>query len=400
MGEPFLDLGVMPLANSFLNGRHVHEPEPRYPLRVFRCEACNLIQLIDFTAAEIIFSAEYAYFSSFTESWLRHAERYAAAMIDRFELRGDDLVVEIGSNDGYLLQYFKMRGIPVLGVEPAHNCAEVAREKGIRTVGKFFGAETAREIKASVGLADLVVANNVLAHVPDIHDFVHGVKLLLKEDGLVTMEFPHLLRLLVENQFDTIYHEHFSYLSLSVVDGIFKSHDLVVFDVEELPTHGGSLRIFAGHDADRMLSMTPAVSRLKRLEEEAGLNRAETYRDFAGTVERTREQLLSFLREARGRHESVVGYGAPAKGNTLLNYCGIGPDLVVYTVDISPHKQSLFLPGSHLPIHRPDKIRETRPEYVLILPWNIKDEVMRQLAYIREWGGRFAVPIPELAVLA
>jgi SAM-dependent methyltransferase len=396
---PFLDLGRTPLANSYLKELPANGNEPHYPLRLFVCEECKLVQQADFTAAEDIFTNEYAYFSSFTASWLEHARKYTEAMIDRFGIDQTDLVVEIASNDGYLLQYFQQRGIPVLGIEPAGNCAEVAERKGIPTLVKFFGLQTARELESQGTSADLIVGNNVLAHVPDVNDFVSGMKVLLAEEGIITMEFPHLLRLLAENQFDTIYHEHFSYFSLTSVETIFNAHGLTIFDVQELPTHGGSLRIFARHREARMPAVSARVPELKEIEDRAGLNRLDTYARFATEVEKTRDELLSFLRQARLRNQTVVGYGAPAKGNTLLNFCGVRGDLLPYTVDVSPHKQGTYLPGSHLPVLHPDQIRETRPDYILILCWNIREEVVRSMACVTEWGGKFVVPIPQLRVL-
>ena len=399
LDKPFLDLGTTPLANSYLKSDLVNGDEPKFPLRVFLCDKCLLVQLADYSAADHIFSDEYAYFSSFTESWVRHAKRYAEMMESRFGISKGHFVVEIASNDGYLLQHFKEKGVPVLGIEPAGNCAAAAEKKGIPSLVKFFGTETARELASQGRFADLLLGNNVLAHVPDLNDFVAGMKILLKPHGIITMEFPHLLRLLEENQFDTIYHEHFSYFSFTVAERIFAAHGITLFDVEELTTHGGSLRIFGRHAENASLAVTPNVERLKAREDDAGLNRATTYYAFADRVQETRDGLLKFLRNAKSKNQRVVGYGAPAKGNTLLNFCGVDRELMTYTVDISPHKQMMFLPGSHIPVYAPDKIRETRPDYVLILPWNIKEEVTRQMSYIRDWGGKFAVPIPEVAVL-
>jgi SAM-dependent methyltransferase len=393
----FADLGVQPLANSYLEPGDLGKPETFYPLHVYVCEECWLVQLPQAATPEAIFS-DYAYFSSFSESWLRHAERYAEAMTPRLVLGAASRVVEIASNDGYLLRFFKERGVPVLGIEPAANVAAAAEALGIPTVVRFFGTELARELAAQGTRADLLVGNNVLAHVPDLNDFVQGLATLLAPDGVLTMEFPHLLRLMHEDQFDTIYHEHFSYFSLSAARRIFAAHGLVVVDVEELPTHGGSLRVYARHAGDAG-PVDDRVAELLARERMAGLDRPGPYRAFAERVRRVKRQLLRFLLDARERGESIAGYGAPAKGNTLLNYCGVGTDLLDYTVDRSPHKQGRYLPGTRIPIHDPDRLRETRPDYVLILPWNLKDEIMGQMADVRSWGGKFVVAIPEVRVL-
>jgi SAM-dependent methyltransferase len=393
----FVDLGRSPLANSFLSAQDVSRGEISYPLHVFVCEHCLLVQLQEFERAENIFK-DYLYFSSYSELWLRHCRDYAGAMIKRYSLDRHSLVVEIASNDGYLLQYFKEGGIPVLGVEPAANVAKVAQDKGIPSEIAFFGIDTARRLAAAGKSADLIAANNVLAHVPDINDFVAGFKILLKPSGTATFEFPHLWNLIRERQFDTIYHEHFSYLSLLATHKIFSSHDLRIYDVEQVSTHGGSLRLFVCHaQADHRQS--DRVDALLRVEADAGLDRLGTYAKFADSVINIKCDLLSFLIDARHNGKSVVGYGAPAKGNTLLNYCGIGPELLSYTVDISPHKQGRYLPGVQIPIHAPEHIFETKPDYVLILPWNIKDEITERMAGIRAWGGKFAIAIPRLAVL-
>jgi 2-polyprenyl-3-methyl-5-hydroxy-6-metoxy-1,4-benzoquinol methylase len=372
--------------------------EPFYPLHAWVCDKCLLVQLEQFESPEHIFS-DYAYFSSYSDSWLEHASAYAVSMIGRFGYDSNSHVVEIASNDGYLLQYFVKCGIPVLGIEPAANVAVEAERKGVPTLVKFFGTATAKELAASGKSADLLIGNNVLAHVPDLNDFVRGMKTLLKPQGVITMEFPHLLRLMEENQFDTIYHEHFSYFSFLVAERVFAAHGLMVFDVEEIPTHGGSLRIFARHEANASLHPTERVQELRTREQRLGLDRPETYAAFAEKVKATKRSLLKFLIEAKEAGKRVAGYGAPAKGNTLLNYCGVRSDLLEYTVDRSPHKQGLYLPGTHIPIHAPEKIRETRPDYVLILPWNLKDEIVAQMAEVRGWGGRFVVPIPEVKVL-
>lgn len=393
----FVDLGRSPLANSLLSSNDLGRGEASYPLHAYVCDNCLLVQLEEFERAENIFS-EYLYFSSFSRLWLRHCREYAEKMTKRFTLDGHSLVVEVASNDGYLLQYFKEFGISVLGVEPAGNVAKAAQHKGIATEVAFFGTETARRLLAAGKSADLMAANNVLAHVPDLHDFVAGFKLLLKPLGTATFEFPHLLRLIEDRQFDTIYHEHFSYFSFLVVDRILAQHGLRIYDVENLPTHGGSLRLFVCH-ADAPLARTGRIEELIGKERAAGLDRIDTYAGFANTVIDIKCELLDFLIEARRSGKSVVGYGAPAKGNTLLNYCGVGPELLSYTVDVSPHKQGRYLPGVQIPIHAPEHILETKPHYVLILPWNIKEEIMDQMAPVRQWGGRFVTAIPKLTVL-
>jgi 2-polyprenyl-3-methyl-5-hydroxy-6-metoxy-1,4-benzoquinol methylase len=393
----FVDLGRSPLANSLLSADDIERGEASYPLHAYVCDNCLLVQLQEFERAENIFN-DYLYFSSFSQLWLQHCREYAEQMTRRFALDGRSLVVEVASNDGYLLQYFRERGIGVLGVEPAANVAKVAQEKGIATEVAFFGAETARRLAAAGKSADLMAANNVLAHVPDLHDFVAGFKLLLKPAGTATFEFPHLLRLIEERQFDTIYHEHFSYFSLFVVEKIFVRHGLRIYDVETLPTHGGSLRLFVCH-ADAPFARTGRVDDLIARERAAGLDRIETYASFANAVIDIKCELLDFLIKARKSGKSVVGYGAPAKGNTLLNYCGVGPELLSYTVDVSPHKQGRYLPGIQIPIHAPEHVLQTKPHYVLILPWNIKEEIMDQMGAIRQWGGRFVTAIPKLTIL-
>jgi len=389
----FVDLGAQPLANSYLEPADLRRPEPFYPLCVFVCGECFLVQLPEEERPEAIFS-DYAYFSSFSESWLRHARVYAEAMIERFGLGPEHRVIEVASNDGYLLRWFKDRGIPVLGIEPARNVAEEAEAAGIPTLVHFFGTLTARELE---GQADLLVGNNVLAHVPDLNDFVAGLKIALAPEGVLTMEFPHLLRLMDEDQFDTIYHEHYSYFSLLAVQKVFAAHGLTLFDVQELSTHGGSLRIFACHDGEKPVS--ERVSDLLAREKIAGLGSLDAYRSFSERVQRVKRGLLRFLIQAKEEGKSVAGYGAPAKGNTLLNYCGVRTDLLDYTVDLSPHKQGRYLPGTRIPIFPPDHIRETRPDYVLILPWNLKEEIMEQMADVRSWGGKFVVAIPKVRVL-
>jgi 2-polyprenyl-3-methyl-5-hydroxy-6-metoxy-1,4-benzoquinol methylase len=397
LSHVFVDLGMSPLSNAYLAESQLLDPEPFYPLKVFVCDYCHLVQLPEFEPPEKIFS-DYAYFSSVSDSWLQHCERYAEAMRNRLSLGPASLVMEVASNDGYLLQYFRRAGIPVLGVEPAANVAETAVAAGIPTMVRFFGTQTADDLAAQGHQADLLIGNNVLAHVPDINDFVEGLRRALKPEGVLTLEFPHLARLMQERQFDTIYHEHFSYLSFTVVTRILAEHGLTVFDVEELPTHGGSLRVFAARtEAGR--EVQSAVPDLLQREGDQGFTDLQHYLGFDAEVAAVKRDLLSFLIEARRSGASVVGYGAAAKGNTLLNYCGIRTDLLDYVADRSPHKQGKFLPGTHLPVVAPERIRETRPAYVLILPWNLRAEIMDQLAHIREWGGRFVVPIPRLEVL-
>jgi SAM-dependent methyltransferase len=371
--------------------------EPFYPLHVYVCRICFLVQLQEFVAREHIFS-DYAYFSSYSDSWLAHARKYTQQMIERFSIAGNNLVVELASNDGYLLQYFVEKNVPVLGIEPAANVAAVALEKSVPTLVKFFGKDVARELAANGKQADLLLGNNVLAQVPDLNDFVGGMKILLKPTGVITMEFPHLQRLMEQNQFDTIYHEHFSYFSLLTTEKIFAAHGLTLFDVEELPSHGGSLRVFARHAEDASKPVGPRVTELRAREESLGYGRLETYSRFADQVKETKRKLLEFLIAAKRNGKKIAGYGAPGKGNTLLNYCAIRTDFLDYTVDRNPYKHGRFLPGTHVPIFPPERIRETRPDYLLILPWNLKDEIMKQNAFIREWGGKFVVPIPEVRV--
>jgi 2-polyprenyl-3-methyl-5-hydroxy-6-metoxy-1,4-benzoquinol methylase len=389
---------MSPLANSYIEPDAQRSMERFYPLHAYVCSKCLLVQLQEFESPEQIFG-DYAYFSSYSESWLEHARAYVEDVSARFGLTAANQVIEIASNDGYLLQYFQRKSIPVLGIEPAANVAKVAEAKGIPSRVAFFGTETARALAKEGRLADLLLGNNVLAHVPDLNDFVRGLKIALKPAGVITMEFPHLLRLMQQNQFDTIYHEHFSYFSFLTVQRIFAHHGLRIFDVRELSTHGGSLRIFACHSELAGHPTTTNVTGLIKEENTAGLDKLPAYRDFAERVRLTKRRLLTFLIQAKQDGKTVVGYGAPAKGNTLLNYCGVRTDFMDYTVDRSPHKQGRYLPGVHVPICHPDKIRETKPDYVLILPWNIRDEVMHQMAHIRDWGGKFVVPIPELTVL-
>jgi SAM-dependent methyltransferase len=395
----FVDLGMSPLCQRHVRPEELGAMEPFYPLVAFVCDDCFLVQLEEIVPPHQIFDAEYAYFSSYSESWLDHVRRYSEQAIARFGLGADSRVVEIASNDGYLLQWFRNKGLRVQGIEPTANTAAEAERKGVPTLVRFFGRDTARHVLASQGPADLLIGNNVLAHVPDLNDFVAGAKALLAPKGRLTMEFPHLLRLVEGNQFDTIYHEHFSYLSFGTVERIFAHHGLTLFDVEELPTHGGSLRIYARHAENESEPVGPRVAGLRAAEEVAGLRTLDYYRRFGERVAETKRKLLRFLIEARGAGKRVVGYGAPGKGNTLLNYCGIRSDFLEYTVDRSPHKQGNFLPGTRIPILAPERIRETRPDYVLILPWNLQGEIAKQMDFIREWGGRFVVPIPEVRVL-
>ncbi|BAY24507.1 C-methyltransferase [Calothrix sp. NIES-2100] len=393
----FVDLGMSPPCESYRNIKQLNEMEPFYPLHVYVCDNCFLVQLQEYISPENIFS-DYAYFSSYSDSWLQHAKKYVDMAVERFQLNQESQVIEIASNDGYLLQYFVAKDIPALGIEPAANVAEVAIKKGIPTVVKFFGQETAQEQVAKGKQADLLLGNNVLAHTPYLNDFVKGMKIILKQHGVITMEFPHLMRLIEENQFDTIYHEHFSYFSFTTVEKIFAAHGLTIFDVEELSTHGGSLRIYARHTEDDSKPISQQVLELKAREEAAGFTKLEYYFDFGEKVKETKRKLLDFLIKVKREGKTIVGYGAPGKGNTLLNYCGIRTDFIDYTVDRSPYKQCQFLPGTHIPIFHPDKIQETKPDYVLILPWNLKDEIMTQISYIRDWGGKFVVPIPEVNV--
>jgi SAM-dependent methyltransferase len=414
------DLGVSPVSNDFLREEDLGRMEPFYPLCALVCEVCLLVQLEAFEPPEKIFSDDYAYFSSFSTGWLDHARRYTDAIVERLGLGAESKVVEIASNDGYLLQYFVARGIPVLGVEPTANTAAAAIAKGVPTEVRFFGSETAADLHRAGHAADLLIANNVLAHVPDLNDFVEGLSLLLAPEGVLTIEFPHLLRLLEEAQFDTIYHEHYSYFSLLTASRALERHGLAIFDVEEVPTHGGSLRIYAGHAPGALiwqnewsrpeppvvsdLGATPRgepgerVRELRERERAAGLEELPTYLAFAERVRREKREIVRFFIEQKEAGVSIAGYGAPAKGNTLLNYCGIGRDFIDYTVDLNPHKQGRYLPGTHIPIRDPDEIRRTQPALVFILPWNLREEVIEQLAFVREWGGRFAARSPSIRI--
>ena len=392
----FVDLGMSPLCQTHIRPDQLHQMEPFYPLHAFVCDECFLVQLQEFVAPADIFS-EYAYFSSFSTSWVEHARRYAEATIDRFGLGTDSRVMEIASNDGYLLQHFLARGVAVLGIEPAANVAAAAISKGVPTTVCFFGRHAAARIADEHGRPDLLIGNNVLAHVPDLNDFVSGMKALLAPHGVITMEFPHLWQLMAGNQFDTIYHEHFSYFSFVTVEKVFASHGLSLFDVEELTTHGGSLRIFARHAENTALPVGQRVHQLRRREVDDGFLTVDRYLGFQTQVQDTKRKLLSFLIEAKRAGKKIAGYGAPGKGNTLLNYCGIRTDFLDFTVDANPYKQGKFTPGTRIPILSPENIRTARPDYVLILPWNLKDEISRAASYIEQWGGRFVVPIPEVS---
>jgi SAM-dependent methyltransferase len=388
---------MSPIANSYLRPEQLSRMEPFYPLRCLVCSKCFLVQLEEFESPQQIFSDDYAYFSSYSSSWVEHARRYVEMAVERFGLGAGDRVVEIASNDGYLLQFFVERGVPSLGIEPAANTAEAARERGVETLVRFFGAEMAREV-ATAQRADLIIGNNVLAHVPDLNDFVAGIRELLAPGGTVTMEFPHLLRLIEDRAWDTIYHEHFSYFSWLTVRRVFAAHRLRLYDVEEIPTHGGSLRIYGCH-AGNDRPDAAAVAELEARERRAGIERLETYLAFEPGVREHKWALVDFLVDERRTGHRIAAYGAPAKGNTLLNYCGVRTDLIEFTADMNPVKQGRFLPGTHIPIFAPERIREERPDLVLILPWNIRDEIAEQLSFVREWGGRLAVPAPAVGVL-
>jgi SAM-dependent methyltransferase len=393
----FVDLGMSPLCESYVPVERLGAMEPFYPLHVRVCEECLLVQLDEFVSPQEIFT-EYAYFSSYSDSWVAHAGEYVESVVERFGLGTDSQVVEVASNDGYLLQHLLALGIPALGIEPAANVAEAARERGIETLVEFFGRELASRLVAAGRRADLLVANNVFAHVPDLNDFTAGMRLLLAPEGVVTIEFPHLARLIEENQFDTIYHEHFSYFSFLTAQTVLRAHGLEVFDVEELATHGGSLRVYAQLEGAAH-RVSERVAELDQRERQLDLDRLEGYTSFAPRVAEIKWRLLEFLIDCQRDGKRVVGYGAPGKGNTLLNYCGIRSDLLEFTVDRNPYKQGQFLPGTRIPIHPPEAIEDARPDFVLILPWNLTDEIVAQLSEVREWGGRFVVPIPEVRVL-
>jgi len=394
--EAFIDLGETPLSNALVDERDVGKREPAYPLRAYVCGSCWLVQVPEVQTPETIF-ADYVYFSSYSTTWLEHVARFARAAIERFALSRASLVIEIASNDGHLLRSFAQAGVGVLGVEPARNVAEAASQAGIPTEVAFFGSATATRIATCGERADLVVGNNVLAHVPDAHDFAEGLRIVLKADGAISLEFPHVLRMLERGEFDTIYHEHFTYFSLAAAARLLSEHGLEVFDAEELPTHGGSLRVFAAHRGRRAAGPRPGA--IIEQERAAGLTTIEPYRRFATSAEATKRDLLAFFERCKSERRTVAGYGAPAKATTLLNYCGIGPAKLPYTVDRSPHKQGRYIPGVRVPIAAPSKLLETRPDYVLVLPWNIQDEIMQQMTAVRGWGGRFVVPIPKVTVL-
>ena len=394
----FVDLGMSPLCESFLPVDQLNQMEPFYPLKVYVCDNCFLAQIEEYVSPEDIFT-EYAYFSSYSDSWLQHCDNYTSQMIDQFKLGKGHQVIELASNDGYLLQYFVKKGIPSLGIEPAKNVAKVAIEKGIPTITEFFGVKLARKMSDEGRKADLLLGNNVLAQVPDINDFVGGMKIALKPHGVITMEFPHLMRLIEGNQFDTIYHEHFSYFSFVAVEKIFAEHGVTLFDVEELKTHGGSIRIYGRHAEDVGKTLTPRAIEMRERELQAGYTQLKTYSAFGEQVKETKRKILEILIDLKRQGKRVVGYGAPGKGNTLLNYCGIRNDFLDYTVDRSPYKHGRFTPGTHIEIFPPEKIRQDRPDYLFILPWNLKDEITRQMSFIREWGGKFIVPIPEAKIV-
>jgi len=394
----FVSLGSSPLSNAYLRKEQLNEKEIFYPLDVFVCANCFLVQLPEHATPETIFS-DYAYFSSYSDTWVKHAKDYVEQITPLLKIDKNSFVVEIASNDGYLLQHFVSKNIPVLGIEPANNVAEVARKKGIPTEASFFGVELAQRLSSDSKTADLIIGNNVLAHVPNLNDFVAGLKILLKPAGSITMEFPHLMNLINEVQLDTIYHEHFSYFSFLTVNKIFAAHGLAIFDVEKLSTHGGSLRIYAQHENTGKRKVSERVSELVSKEIKDGYSRLDFYLKFREKAEEKKRDILDFLINAKKKNKVIVGYGAPAKGNTLLNYCGIREDFINYTVDRSPHKQGRYLPGSHIFIESPEKIRETKPDYIFILPWNIKDEIMEQMSFIREWGGKFVVPTSKISVI-
>jgi hypothetical protein len=395
----FIDLVNSPASNSFLTEQQLNEPEVFYPLKVFVCGYCYLVQVDEYKKSDAIFNGDYVYFSSFSSSWLAHAKKYVNMVTDRFRLGHQSQVIEIASNDGYLLQNFVEKKIPVLGIEPTKNTAEVAIKKGIETITEFFGTRLAERLAAQGIRADLFLGNNVLAHVPDIVDLVRGMKVILKPSGVITMEFPHLMQLVENNQFDTVYHEHFSYLSFFAVKQIFESQNLGLFDVEEIPTHGGSLRIFAKHKEDNSKPVSEHVEQLIDKEIKAGVTSISYYQDFQKKAAKVKSDLLDFLISQKRLGNEVAGYGAAAKGNTLLNYCGVKNDMISFVVDANPAKQDKFLPASHIPVVREDELRKNKPRYVIIFPWNIKEEIMQQLNYIRDWGGKFVIPIPEVKVL-
>jgi len=392
----FIDLVNSPASNSFLTAQQLNEPETFFPLKVYTCHKCFLVQVDEYKKSDAIFDSNYVYFSSYSTSWLKHSKAYTEMMTKRFGYNQDSLVIEVASNDGYLLQYFHQNDIPVLGIEPTANTAEAAKVKGVESVVDFFGVRLAKELVAKNIKADLLLGNNVLAHVPDIVDFVGGMKIVLKDSGVVTMEFPHLMQLVDNNQFDTIYHEHFSYLSFTNVKQIFESQGLEMFDVEQIPTHGGSLRIYAKHTTDATKEISAHVKAVLDMEAAKGMNGLDYYNGFQAKAMRVKLDLLSFLIQQKNAGKTVAAYGAAAKGNTLLNFCGVKNDLIDFVVDANPHKQNKFLPASHIPVMNEQYLKDAKPDFVIILPWNLKDEITEQLGYIREWGGQFVVPIPAV----
>lgn len=399
LDKVFIDLINSPASNSFLTKEQLNEPETFYPLKVFVCDRCRLVQVDEYKKSDAIFNSEYVYFSSFSTSWLAHCKAYSDLMVRRFNFDSSSLIVEIASNDGYLLQYFNEKQIPVLGIEPTKNTAEVAIGKGIPTVTEFFGVKLAKDLVAEGKKADLLLGNNVLAHVPDILDFVAGMKIMLSENGVITMEFPHLVQLIDNNQFDTIYHEHFSYLSFYTVKQIFEANGLEMFDVEEIPTHGGSLRIYAKHLDDQTKDISPNVQALINKEIEKGILSDSYYTGFQSKAETIKSDLWMFLLDQKKKGKKVAAYGAAAKGNTLLNYCGIKSDLIDFVVDANPHKQDKYLPASHIPVVNEEYLRVEKPDFIIILPWNIKEEIMQQLSYIKSWNAKFVVAIPGLEII-
>lgn len=399
LADVFIDLGNSPASNSFLKKDQLNEPEVFYPLKVYTCQNCFLVQIEEYQKSDSIFNEDYVYFSSYSKSWLAHASKYATMMTDRFNYNSSSKVIEVASNDGYLLQYFKEKNIPVLGIEPTANTAQVAQEKGIETIVDFFGKRLANELASKGTKADLLLGNNVLAHVPDIMDFVGGMKILLQDNGVITMEFPHLLQLILNNQFDTIYHEHFSYLSFYSVQQIFEANGLLIFDVEEIPTHGGSLRIYAKHLEDSSKSIQENVQALNKKEIDAGINNMSLYKDFQKKSFKIKLEFIDFLIQKKLEGKKVVGYGAAAKGNTLLNYCGIKNDLVDFVVDANPHKQNRYLPASHILVADESQLKTHKPDFIVIFPWNLKEEIIQQLSYAREWGAQFVIPIPGLQIV-
>ncbi|MDA3897933.1 MAG: class I SAM-dependent methyltransferase [Desulfobacteraceae bacterium] len=395
----FIDLVNAPPSNSFLTEAQLNEPEVYYPLKLYVCHNCYLVQIDEYRKSDDIFNSDYAYFSSYSTTWVEHARQYVEMIVPKLGLGKNSMAIEIASNDGYLLQHFKSKQIPSLGIEPTENTAAVAREKGIETITEFFGEKLAKKLVAHGKTADLIIGNNVFAHVPDINDFVCGLKTVLAHDGSITLEFPYLLKLMLENQFDTIYHEHFSYFSFHTVQQIFKKHGLTLYDVEEIPTHGGSLRIYARHTDDKTKPVAQSIDQLLKKEVDAGMMEMGFYAGFQQRADRVKYHVMSFLMEQKKKGKTVVAYGAAAKGNTMLNYCGIKKDLVQFVVDASPHKQSKYLPGSHIPVVKENRLHELKPDFVFILPWNIKEEIMDQLAYVRKWNSRFIVAVPTLDVL-